>query len=79
MGLAIMILKLVESYTTTSDAEAGWTFTDKTCNTTYSTCTSRGIQLVCYSFDRGATAVGPVSDEFGMNDGAGTSDVVHLH
>ena len=34
---------------------------------------STGFAIVS---DRGATALGPVSDEFRMNDGAGTSDVV---
>ena len=34
-----------EDYTATSDAEAaGWTMTDKECNTTYGTCTSWGSQ-----------------------------------
>ena len=68
----------LESYTTTSDAEtAGWTFTDKTCNTTYSTCTSwgnpAGFAIVS---DRDATALGPVSGEFRMNSGAGTTEIV---
>ncbi|MEC8073037.1 MAG: plastocyanin/azurin family copper-binding protein [Candidatus Thermoplasmatota archaeon] len=58
----------LEDYTATSDAEsAGWTMTDKECNTTYGTCSSwgspAGFTIVA---DDDVTAFGPEDGEFEM-------------
>ena len=58
----------LEDYTATSDAEtAGWTMTDKECNTTYGTCASwgspAGFTIVA---DDDVTAFGPEDGEFEM-------------
>ena len=66
----------LEDYTATSDAEsAGWTMTDKECNTTYGTCSSwgspAGFTIVADGDD--VTAFGPEDGEFEMYYSGGST------
>ena len=76
MGLATYDTSDDIEYTSVSEAAAaGWSMTDKVCNTTYGTCTSwgspAGFTIVA---DGDTTALGPEDGEFEMYYSGGTTE-----